>query len=106
MKKSDAPLSELAGFMKRFPQAIENVAVSTKPDLDEIDDVRLAIEAIESKLGDEGRVLVRYSGTQMLARVMVEGPSDQVVADSARTIAQVIDNKLGEHNGPQTFGRG
>ncbi|MEE2788470.1 MAG: phosphoglucosamine mutase [Myxococcota bacterium] len=106
MRKEEASLSDLAGFMKRFPQAIENVAVSSKPRLDEIDDVRHVIEAVEAELGDEGRVLVRYSGTQMLARVMVEGPSDEIVTESARRIARVIDNHLGEQNGPQTFGRG
>lgn len=89
------PLSELARIMKIFPQELINVDVCSKPDLDSKPKIMMAIEAVEKQLGDEGRVLVRYSGTQMKCRVMVEGPTKEVTADHCRRIAAVIQQSLG-----------
>ncbi len=95
MVSQGASLSELASVMIRYPQAIENVAVTTKPSLDEIAPVQEAIRSVEAELGDDGRVLVRYSGTQMKARVMVEGPNDERVKAAAVHIAEAIKVNVG-----------
>ena len=79
MVRRGARLSELGRLMTRFPQQIVNVDVATKPPLADLRNTQACIAEIESALGDEGRVLVRYSGTQNLARVMVEGPNTDVV---------------------------
>jgi len=89
------PLSELAKIMKVFPQELINVDVCYKPDLDTITEVTRAIEAVEKLLGDHGRVLVRYSGTQMKCRVMVEGPTKEETAEHCRRIAEVVQKRLG-----------
>ena len=89
MVSQGASLSELASVMTRYPQAIENIAVTAKPPLEGITPVQDAIRAVETELGDDGRVLVRYSGTQMKARVMVEGPEDEQVK-AAMFIAEAI----------------
>lgn len=95
MVSRGASLSELASVMTRYPQAIENVAVTTKPPLTGIDSVQNAIRQVEDELGDDGRVLVRYSGTQMKARVMVEGPDDAQVKTAAVHIADAIRTTVG-----------
>lgn len=95
MVSQGASLSELASVMTRYPQAIENIAVTTKPALDGIAPVQDAIRAVEAELGDDGRVLVRYSGTQMKARVMVEGPEDNQVKAAAVLIAEAIKANVG-----------
>ncbi len=69
------PLSELADSVTLFPQILMNVPVSKKPEIDSVDRIREAIRDAETALGEKGRVLVRYSGTQPLCRVMVEGPT-------------------------------
>jgi phosphoglucosamine mutase len=74
MIKEDKPLSELARVMDVFPQKLINVPVKSKPDISTVPQVVDAIKEVEAKLGDQGRVLVRYSGTQNACRVMVEGP--------------------------------
>ena len=63
--------------------------------LDEVDGVVDAVHNVEAELGDEGRVLVRYSGTEALARVMVEGPSRAVTREAAGRIAAVIEKSIG-----------
>ncbi len=73
MRQADKPVSELAGLMEVFPQTLINVEVKSKPSLDSVPELVEAIRQVESELQDEGRVLVRYSGTQGLCRVMVEG---------------------------------
>ncbi len=88
-------LSELRAEMKVLPQVLINIPVATKPDLEAIDEVNAEITAVEKALGEKGRVLVRYSGTQPLCRVMVEGVSDDEIQQYARQIADVIQKELG-----------
>lgn len=95
MVRSGKPLSELAGLMDIYPQKLINVDVKSKPDISTVPQVAQAIEAVEKELGDEGRVLVRYSGTQNMCRVMVEGPSDAVTEKHCKEIADVIKTALG-----------
>lgn len=95
IKKEDKPLSELSKVMEVFPQVLINVNVKSKPLLEEQPEIINAIKRAEKELGDKGRVLVRYSGTQSLCRVMVEGPNQEETEGYARTIAEIIKNKLG-----------
>ena len=91
MRKEGKPLSELAQVMKTFPQVLINVKVNHKPPLEEIPELHAVIEEIENKLADKGRVLVRYSGTQSICRVMVEGPTTQETEMYAAQIAKIIE---------------
>ena len=95
MLKSDKRLSELAGLMEVFPQSLVNVEVSSKPELESVSEVIEAIREVESELGEAGRVLVRYSGTQPLCRVMVEGPTEEKTARYATELANVVKAYLG-----------
>jgi len=88
------PLSELAALMDVFPQKLMNVEVTNKPDIASVPQVMKVIQEVEARLGDEGRVLVRYSGTQNLCRVMVEGPADDVTETYCAQIAEVVKAAL------------
>ncbi|MBM3712009.1 MAG: phosphoglucosamine mutase [Actinobacteria bacterium] len=95
MKKKNMPVSELSKIMEIFPQVTINIDVKSKPPLEERPEIINIIKEVEKKLGDKGRVLVRYSGTQSMCRVMVEGPTQKETEGFARDIAEVIKNKLG-----------
>jgi len=95
MIREGKPLSELARMMDIFPQKLINVDVKSKPDIDKVPKLVAAIKEIEKALGDEGRVLVRYSGTQNMCRVMVEGPSDTVTEKYCQQLAAVVKSELG-----------
>ncbi|MDD4092091.1 MAG: phosphoglucosamine mutase, partial [Smithellaceae bacterium] len=95
MIKEGKPLSELAQMMDIFPQKLINVDVQRKPNIEDVPKLVEAIRQAESELGGEGRVLVRYSGTQNMCRVMVEGPSDAVTEKYCRQIADVVKSELG-----------
>jgi len=94
MKKNNKQLSELSTIMQKFPQVIENVEITHKKDLDSIPEIKKAIATAEKTLSDKGRVLVRYSGTQSLCRVMVEGQDEKEIKGIAQNLAQLIGNKL------------
>jgi phosphoglucosamine mutase len=89
------PLSQLKTIMTPFPQILMNVPVRSKPLLDDVPKIRDAISKVEKELGDSGRVLVRYSGTESLCRVMVEGPTDEKTRLFCREIADVVARELG-----------
>ncbi|MEN6360195.1 MAG: phosphoglucosamine mutase [Smithella sp.] len=95
MVKEGKPLSELASMMDIFPQKLINIDVKSKPDIDKVPKLADAIQQVEKELGDEGRVLVRYSGTQNMCRVMVEGPSDSVTEKYCRQLAEVVKSEIG-----------
>jgi len=95
MQASGARLSELARVMTVYPQVLVNVAVDQKPDIRTVPEIMNAIDDVEKKLGGEGRVLVRYSGTQNMCRVMVEGPDDDQTAELCDQIANVIKMAIG-----------
>ena len=95
MKKQQNPLSRLAQVMKVFPQKLINVDVKSKPDLSTIPEINEAIKDVEAQLGTKGRVLVRYSGTQPMCRVMVEGPTHDETEKYCTLIADVLREKLG-----------
>ncbi|HEY3130861.1 MAG TPA: phosphoglucosamine mutase [Acidobacteriota bacterium] len=95
LSESGRTLGELTSELKKFPQILVNVSVGRKPDLSKFPAVRDRIDAAKTRLGDEGRVLVRYSGTEPIARVMVEGRQENMIRDIAREIAQAIQDEIG-----------
>jgi phosphoglucosamine mutase len=94
MKKEGKPLSELASIMSVFPQMLINIDVKRKPEIETVPEIMAAISEVEKKLGDKGRVLVRYSGTQNMCRVMVEGPTKEETQTCCRQIAYVVEKML------------
>jgi phosphoglucosamine mutase len=90
MTREDRPLSELRKVMTRYPQVLVNVPVRAKPPIEELTEVQKSIRLLEEKMGKDGRVLVRYSGTEMKARVMVEGPDGQAASRYAHQVADVL----------------
>jgi phosphoglucosamine mutase len=88
-------LSELVADMKVFPQTIKNVRVREKQPLEQIPAVASAIRQAEQDLEDNGRVVVRYSGTEALARVMIEAESEEVMKHHAEAIASAIQQAIG-----------
>ncbi|MDB4957739.1 MAG: phosphoglucosamine mutase [Myxococcales bacterium] len=87
MAREVKPLSELAKCMTRTPQVLINTAVDKKIPLDQLPDVLRMIADVERKLGEDGRVLVRYSGTESKARVMIEGIDESQIQGWAEEIA-------------------
>jgi len=94
MQMSKKKLSELSKVMTLFPQKLININVSDKPPLEEVKSIQESIAKGEAELKDQGRVLVRYSGTQSMCRVMVEGPTvattDSIAADIARSVTKAL----------------
>ena len=95
MRETGKPLSELAKVMSVFPQRLINIDVKEKPPVEKIDGLSAAVEKAEAELGDKGRVLIRYSGTQNMCRVMVEGPTDEITNRLAETLAAVVRKAIG-----------
>lgn len=95
MAREGKPLSALAAMMDIFPQKLINVDVQRKPAIETVPRLVEVIRQVEAELGDEGRVLVRYSGTQNMCRVMVEGPTDTATERYCRQIADVVKSELG-----------
>ncbi|MEG9434791.1 phosphoglucosamine mutase [Edaphobacter sp. HDX4] len=95
VQRSGKSLSELVADLKVFPQVIVNVKVREKKPLETIPAVVAAIAAAESELAETGRVVIRYSGTEALARVMIEAESEPVMRRHADTIAGAIRTELG-----------
>lgn len=95
MAERERPLSELRRIMDKLPQVIVNVPVGEKRPLDELAQVQARIAESEHLLDGRGRVLVRYSGTEPLARVMTEGESEDEIRRLAQGIAEAIQSHLG-----------
>jgi len=88
-------LSELTSEIVLFPQILKNVKVKQKIPFDQLDTVQERVKAAREKLGSDGRVLLRYSGTEKLARVMVEGPSEATIHEISSDIAQALEKDMG-----------
>lgn len=89
------PLSELRRFVVEYPQVLRNVRVRTKDRLPDADRVWEAVRSAEKRLGDDGRILVRASGTEPLVRVMVEAAEQAEAAAVAESVAGVVVRELG-----------
>lgn len=96
MRRTGKRLSELADVMIPLPQVLVNVRVSEKRELLEIPAVAALIRDIETKLGLEGRVLIRYSGTEPLLRIMIEGADKYQITGWAKNIAEAVEQAIGE----------
>lgn len=95
LSASDAPMSELRKKLVVFPQKLVNVKVSRKPPIADVPKIASAIAAAEKELGDRGRIVVRYSGTEQLARVMVEAADAQDVERYCTEISAIFQQELG-----------
>jgi phosphoglucosamine mutase len=94
MVQEEKPLSELARAMTRYPQVLLNFAVARKRPLEEMPAVTKAISKVERELGLDGRVVVRYSGTESKARIMIEGTDEGRIKAQAEEIASVLKREL------------
>jgi len=95
VRRSGRSLHELVADLKVYPQVIVNVRVREKKPLEQIATVADTIRAAETELAETGRVVVRYSGTEALARVMIEAESEEVMRRHAERIAEAIRKELG-----------
>ncbi|MEO6724039.1 MAG: phosphoglucosamine mutase [Blastocatellia bacterium] len=99
MVDSKRALGDLASGFTRYPQVIVNVRVARKPPLDSMASVKDAMSKIENELAGnagKGRLLVRYSGTENLARVMIEGQNETTIREQAETLAKLIKEQIGQ----------
>ncbi|QPD04091.1 MAG: phosphoglucosamine mutase [Candidatus Nitrospira kreftii] len=95
LKRTKKPLSELAKAMTAVPQVLVNIQVKQKPVLETIPDVDRAIQESNRRLNGSGRVVIRYSGTEPLLRIMVEGERSTLVNEIADDLARVVREHIG-----------
>jgi phosphoglucosamine mutase len=95
MKEKRQKLSELSLVMEKYPQVLINVKVKEKKEIGMMEKVSLKIKEAEDRLGSDGRVLVRYSGTQNLLRVMVEGKEQEMIEKYAQEIVEEVKDEIG-----------
>lgn len=93
--EQEKSLTELTAGFQTFPQILVNVEVKEKRPFEEVASIKNTAEMVEDELGSKGRLLLRYSGTESLARVMIEGENQQQIEDMANELASVIRNTLG-----------
>jgi len=95
MKTSGQPLSQLSTWMSVYPQVLINVPVRKKPRISSVPELLRVKQDVETALGERGRVLLRYSGTEPVCRIMVEGERQEEIDQYARQIAEVVNEQLG-----------
>jgi phosphoglucosamine mutase len=95
MVETGRSLSELKKVMTQLPQVLLNVRVKERKDMAKLPRLSAKIAAVEKQLGGRGRLLVRYSGTEPVARVMLEGENEQRIRGLAEEIAEEIRKELG-----------
>jgi len=95
IQRTGRTLSDLAAVMQTTPQRLINIDVKSKPPIDSIPEITSAIKEAEQTLLDQGRVLVRYSGTQSMCRVMVEGPTEDITDRLTEQLATTVRRCLG-----------
>jgi phosphoglucosamine mutase len=95
IKDTQLPLSQLCQCFKKCPQILINIKVKEKKHFEDIPLLNKKLKHYEDKLKTEGRILLRYSGTELLARVMVEGKDKALVEETAHTLAQLIQTDIG-----------
>lgn len=94
MRRSGSPLSTLVAPYSPYPQVLLNVPVARKPPLEELGEVGALVRRVEEEVAGEGRVLLRYSGTESLARVMVEGPDEARIQAQAEEIGALLASEI------------
>ena len=95
MTEAGRALHELTEGFETFPQILVNVEVKVKQPFAEVPSIQNAVREIEAILGSRGRLLLRYSGTEPLARVMIEGESQNEIEKHAKELASIIQKELG-----------
>jgi len=95
MMETGSKLSDLAAIVRKYPQVLVNVEVSSKPDIDSIPVLKAKIAEVEKALRGDGRVLVRYSGTERICRVMIEGKNQGEIEYMAEAIVEVVKKEIG-----------
>jgi phosphoglucosamine mutase len=96
MKRKEKPLDALASVMEPLPQVLYNIRVKEKKDLAEFPEIHKRIQAIEGSLGSSGRIFVRYSGTEPLLRIMVEGEDEAKLHRFAQDVVELVKKHIGE----------
>ena len=94
MRRENKPLAELAAFMENYPQVLINLMVKERQDLNTLPQARQAMHEAERRLGSQGRLLVRYSGTEPKLRLMAEGEDQQQIEEVVQDLAQTLDALL------------
>ena len=96
MKRDDKPLSELAAGMRKYPQVLVNARVSEQDKLRYQDDevIQGEIRKIEAQFKEDGRVLIRPSGTEPVVRIMIEGTNQREIEEAAVRLAVLIEQRL------------
>ncbi|HSS51173.1 MAG TPA: phosphoglucosamine mutase [Thermoanaerobaculia bacterium] len=94
-RQDGRPLSAMLAPFRRYPQVLLNVRVARKQDFDTLPTVAAAARDVERRLGDDGRLVLRYSGTEPLARIMIEGPEQELIDGMAAELAAAIRGALG-----------
>lgn len=95
MKETGEPLSQLRLCLKKFPQCTRNLRVRSKPPIDDLTEAQKIIKETEKKLGDYGRVLLRFSGTEPLIRLLIEGRDVEYLETQADKIASAVMAQIG-----------
>ncbi|MDC4204778.1 MAG: phosphoglucosamine mutase [Candidatus Manganitrophus sp.] len=95
MKRTGKKVSELAACMTALPQVLKNVRVQKKLEISEIPELQKAIADCEEKLRNNGRILIRYSGTEPLLRIMIEGEEQTAITAMADQLAEIVQKKIG-----------
>ena len=90
VKSLKKPMSEIFKGIEKFPQKLENVRVKEKPPLESLENLQKAKEEVERELSGRGRIVIRYSGTEPLLRVMVEAESEELIDRVIRKILQAV----------------
>lgn len=95
MIETQSKLSDLAAGVKKYPQALLNIKVSSKPPLETLPKTQQAVKKAEGLLGEQGFVLLRYSGTEPILRITVQGPKQRQVNEVASDIAKCAQQEIG-----------
>jgi phosphoglucosamine mutase len=94
-RQAGQPLSARLAPFRRYPQVLLNVKVARKVDFEDLPAVAAVARSVEERLGEEGRLVLRYSGTEPLARIMIEGPEQERIDGLAEELAVAIRSDLG-----------
>jgi phosphoglucosamine mutase len=94
-RRKERPLSELVSGIERFPQVLLNIVVAERRPIEELPEMVRHIQRVEAELAGRGRVLIRYSGTERKARIMVEGENEERVRGYAEDLAATLRRVLG-----------
>ena len=95
MQKKEMPLAELAEVMVTFPQTQRSVHVKEKKDFSSVPQIQRMIDEYQKELGKRGRILIRYSGTEPVLRIMIEGENEQMIVRMADAMAETVQKALG-----------